>query len=281
MRNKKLIILISVISAIVLVIIVCGATFLVRDVEAYSYYVTSPPEYDQKVIDAANIKKNSSMFFVDEQGIKERVESTYPDVGVINVERKFPDRVSINYVVYNPSFQYRNGDKIYQCYSSGRIGGSTAVPQNGGDLPGGYFLVKPRDAVSDKVGALFQSSNGYDFRIISAFISYMKSITPDGNDRQIPLLINFVDLTRDGYFYIRTRSGCSIEIHGTGDGFNDLLDAAWSIFADPDPMNPIGQASGTIRAYMSLSGENDRIVTTYSAEDGDKYYIDNYVNATV
>ncbi|MCH5161445.1 MAG: FtsQ-type POTRA domain-containing protein [Clostridiales bacterium] len=274
MRNKKLIVLISVISALVLVIIVCGATFLVREVEAYSYYVTSPPEYDQKVIDAAGIKKNTSMFFVDERDIIARIESAYPEVGVKNIERKFPDRVSINYVVYSPSFMYRVGDTVYQCNSSGKIGGSAEIVQNA--LPGGYFLVKPRDAVSQKIGTPFQNTDGYDYRLITAFISYMKSITPDGNDRQIPLLINFVDLTRDGYFYIRTQAGCSIEVQGTGDNFYGLLDNAWSIFSDPDPMNPINQASGTIRAYKLSTGE---IRTTYSAEDGDGYYITKYVKA--
>lgn len=277
MRNKRLIILLSVVAALVLLIVVCGATFLVRDVESYSYYQNSPVEYDKMVVDAAGIKHNSSMFFVDEEGIKNKVESAYLNVGVINVERKFPSRVSINYVVYGGSFQYLCGDKYYQCYSSCRIGGSSPAPI------GGYFLVKPRDNASDVVGEYFQSSDGYDRTLVTAFISYLRSAALI--DENIPALIDFVDLTRDDYFYIRTRAGCSIEIHGTGEEFASLLDKAWSVFVDPNPqlVDPeaqhfVNKATGLIRAYVNKAdaeGQNAKV--TYSETDGDAYYIENYI----
>lgn len=278
MRNKKLITLLSVVAALVVIIIVCGATFLVRHVESYSYYQNSPEEYDALVLDAAGIKKNSSMFFIDEQGIKQKIEKAYPNVGVINIERKFPDRVSVNYVVYDSSFQYLSGNQYYQCYSSGRVGGFSTAPV------GGYFIVKPRDKCSESVGEAFQAAGGYDNRLITAFINYLH--TTALNDKQIYERIDFVDLTRDGYFYVRTKAGCSIEIHGTGDEFTELLDKAWSAFVDPNPelTDPatehyISRATGTIRAYVSkLDADNPTVKVTYMETDGDKYYIDNYIN---
>lgn len=279
MRNKRLIVLLSVVAALVLIIIVCGATFLVRHIESYSYYQNSPEEYDSLVIDAAGIKKNSSMFFIDEQMVKEKVEAAYPNVGVINVERKFPDRVSINYVVYDASFQYLSGSQYYQCYSSTKVGSSSTSPI------GGYFIAKLRDKGSQTVGETFQNSEGYDRRLIVAFIDYMH--TTGLNDKQIYERVDFVDLSRDGYFYIRTKAGCGIEIHGTGDEFTSLLDKAWSAFADPNPelIDPdtehfISRATGTIRSYISrVDADNPTIKVTYRETDGEKYYIDNYVNA--
>ncbi len=82
MRNKKLIVLLSIVASLVLIIVVCGATFLVRHIEAYSYYQSSPVEYDRKVIDASGIKRNSSMFFIDEVGVKKRIEKEFYNVGV-------------------------------------------------------------------------------------------------------------------------------------------------------------------------------------------------------
>ncbi len=280
MRNKKLIILLSVVAALVVIIIVCGATFLVRHVESYSYYENSPEEYDALVIEASGIKKNNSMFFIDEQGVKDKVEAAYPNVGVINIERKFPDRVSINYVVYGESFQYLSGDKYYQCYSSGRVGSFSASPV------GGYFIVKPRDGTSQTVGEGFQSADGYDRKLMTAFIDYLHNTAL--NDRQIYERIDFVDLSRDGYFYIRTKAGCGIEIHGTDDveKFGELLDKAWSAFADPKPelVDPdtqhfISRATGTIRAYINKSDGDSSVKVTYMETDGEKYYIDNYVKA--
>ncbi|MDE7106936.1 MAG: FtsQ-type POTRA domain-containing protein, partial [Clostridiales bacterium] len=123
MRNKKLITLLIVVLVLVILIIICGATFLVRHVDAYSYYDNPQiEEYDKKIIAASGVKQNSSMFFVDEADVKAKVEKAFPDVEVINIKRSFPDRVTINYVIYEKSFQYQNGDKYYQCYSSGRIG---------------------------------------------------------------------------------------------------------------------------------------------------------------
>lgn len=269
MRNKRLIILLSVVATLVLVIIVCGATFLVRHVEAYNYYAESS-EYDKQVIDASGIKMNSSMFFIDEVSVKERIEKKYPNVGVINIERRFPDRVSVNYIVYDNLFQYLSGDTYYQCYSSGRIGSTSKTPL------GGYFLVRPRDTVAKTVGARFQTTSGYDYKLIKQFTDYLH--TTALGDKQIAERINFIDLTRDGYFYIRTAAGCSIEIHGTDGDFTGLLDGAWSIFVDPDRELPISKASGIIRAYVerSVSGEN-RYRYTYSQSYDENDYRNDYI----
>ncbi len=270
MRNKKLIIILSVVAAFVLIIIVCGATFLVRDIDAYSYYVDSPEEYDQKVIDASGIKMNSSIFFLDEKKIKERIENEYNEVGVINIERKFPSRVTINYVVYKNLFQYLNGDKYYQCYSSGRVGGSSSAPIDGA------FIVRPRDRVSSTAGEYFQSSDGYDRSLLDRFIAYMHTVMP--RDEQIVERIRFVDMTRDGYFYIRTSAGCSIEIHGTDADFGGLLDGAWSIFEYPDPEFPVVKASGIIRAYVSRSDpDKPEYKYTYSEQYDEQDYRNDYL----
>lgn len=270
MRNKKLIALLSVVATLVIVIIACGATFLVRHVEAYNYYESSP-EFDEKVIDAASIKINSSMFFLDETDIKNRVESEFANVGVVNVERKFPDRVSINYIVYGNSFQYLTKDGYCQCYASGRIGGTSEAPI------GGYFIVKPRASVSESVGSYFQDADGIDRKIVNTLIEFMYSTGL--NDRQIAERIDFVDITREGYVYIRTAAGCSIEINGDDEMFGALLEEGWSCFADPKPDSPVEKSTGLIRTYVSrMDADDPQITNTYSATDGDAYYLEKYVN---
>lgn len=254
-----------------LCIVVCGATFLVRHVEAYNYYVDSP-DYDDKVIEASGIKTGSSIFFIDEDSVKQKIESAFIDVGVINIERKFPDRVSINYVVYDELFQFAGGDGYLQCYSSGRICSTSSAPQSG------YFIVKPRDKANTEIGSFFQDASGYDMSIIKRFTDYMHSAGLI--DAQITERAAFMDLTRDGYCYIRMRSGCSIEIKGTGDEFSALLDDGWSVYAEGKPDFPVNREAGLIRVWMSKSdpdGAKPRV--TYSPDDNEEYYLENYVRA--
>ncbi len=264
MRNKKLIVLLSVVLVLVLLIVTCGATFLVRSVDAYSYYETDGEEdYDKGVISAAGIKMNSSMFFVDEAEVKSRVEKAYPNIGVINVKRSFPDKVTINYVVYEKSFQFQNGGRYYQCYSSGRIGSSSQAK-----MPG-YFTVKLSGETSTAVGSYFQSKNAADRKALDAFIAFMydKGLL----DFQITQFTDFIDLTRSGYIYIRTVAGCSIEIHGALSDFYRLMDRGFAIYKD----ERTEQATGLIRVEINRSETAaDPIRSTYIRPSADNNYTD-------
>ena len=275
MRNKKLIVLLTIVLVLVLSIVTCGATFLVRDVNAYCYYEHADiEEYNKKVVEKAGIKLNSSMFFVDEVGIKNNIEKAYPDIEVINVRRGFPDTVTINYVIYEKSFQYKKGDRYYQCYSSGRIGEVSGV-----EMPG-YFTVKPSGTTSDKIGNYFQSENGKDRKYVDRIIAFFRS--KGMIDYQITQLIKFVDLTRDGYVYIRTNAGVSIEIHDSGVKFEDLLDRAFAVYAKKDPQwIDVEVTKGLIKAYPNFdisAGDNIRCVysPSSSVSDDEAYYKAHY-----
>lgn len=275
MRNKKLIVLLTVVMVLVLIVVTCSATFLVRNVYAYSYYGNAENgtvSYDARVIEAAGIEKNSSMFFIDESGIKSRVENAFPNVRVVNVERRFPDSVTINYVVYENSFQFQKGGSYYQCYASGRIGSVTQTPTNG------YFTLIPRGELNTGVGEYIQAEGGFDLRIIEALIGYLHSTGLI--DRQINERIAFVDLSREGYVYIRTTAGCSIELRGGVAEFDKLMERGWSIFVDPNPESAVPtRVSGLIRVWQS-QGDGKKVMSTYTAvgaeigtdESGNKKY---------
>lgn len=291
MRNKRLIALLSVVAAIVLVIIVCGATFLVRDVQAYSYYVDSPKEFDKKVIAAAKIEKNSSIFFIDESEVKNRVEKKCSDIEidgkhygaeVVNIERKFPSKVSINYVVYDELFQYKSGNEYYRFYSSGRISRSVSTLSDDIDE---FITVRLRDGASDKPKTYFQNSKGYDRKALKKVVDYMHSVRV--SDKQMPRWVESIDLTRnDGYFcymYIKTVAGCAIEVYDVADDFfgnlDKLLHYGWSAFADPEPESVINTSCGKISVYMNRSHGEPQIRMVYSANYTDDDYLRDYYGA--
>ena len=273
MRNKKLIALLIVVLLLVVIVVVCGATFLVRHVDAYSYYENPQIElYDKNVIAASGIKNNSSMFFVDEAEVKQRVEQAYPEIGVVNVKRSFPDRVTINYVIYEKLYQFQNGNKYYQCYSSGKIGSESD------SLLPGYFTVKPAGSTSAAVGKYFQDNNGKDRWYVDKIIAFLRS--KGMIDYQINELIGFIDFRRAGYVYIRTNAGCSIEIHDNGGDFAAMLDRGFAVYAKTDPsFTDVVKVHGLIKVYPNLSdGAGDPIRCVYlkhnAAQDGDSVYTD-------
>ncbi len=292
MRNKKLIALLSVVVSLVLVVIVCGATFLVRDVTAYSYYIDSPEEFDKRVISAAAIEKNSSMFFLDEAGIKKRVENKCADVviddrhygaEVINIERIFPDKVSINYVVYDELFQYLSeSGEYYRCFASGRV--SRKVSPTSDDFSS-YITVRLRESASDKPKAFFQNASGYDRRALNKFIDYMHSVRV--SDKQMPRWVERIDLSRDdgyfGYMYVKTAAGCAIEIYDRAeellDNLDTLLHYGWSAFADPKPDSAINPSSGKISVYFNRSAAKPEVRMVYDADYTDDDYRDDYLRS--
>ncbi|MDE7464076.1 MAG: hypothetical protein K2M48_03510 [Clostridiales bacterium] len=292
MRNKKLIVLLSIVVSLVLVIIVCGATFLVREIEAYSYYVDSPEEIDAKVISASGISRNSSMFFLDEAGIKNRIEDKCYDIviderhygaEVINIERRFPDKVSINYVVYDELFQYKSSSgEYYRCYASGRI--SRQVSPTSEDFHD-FITVRPGEETTDKPKAYFQKSSGFDRKAIEKFVDYMHTVRV--SDKQMPRWVESIDISRDdGYFkylYIKTAAGCAIELYDTADYFLDNMDAllhyGWSAFADPKPDSIINSSGGKLSVYMNRSTSKPEIRMVYNADYSDDDYRKDYFGA--
>ncbi len=259
MRNKKLIVLFAVVMVLVLSVVTCGATFLVRNVDAYGYYENAQSDiYDKNVVSASGIKKNSSIFFLDETAVKNRVEKAYPNIGVVNIKRSFPDRVTINYVLYEKLFQYKNGDRYYRCYSSGRIGETAA------QSAGGYVTVIPKGVTSTEIGDYFQSKNGSDRQYIDAFVKFMRR--KGMIDLQIIQNVKFIDLSRDGYVYIRMSAGCSIELHGGVSDFDRLMERGWAIFypGGGSGSDPIERSSGLITVTVNRSeGAADPIRSTY------------------
>ena len=77
--------------------------------------------------------------------------------------------------------------------------------------------------------------------------------------------IDFIDLTRDEYIYIRTTAGCSIELWCKSlSEFNQLMEHGWNMYVDPNPASPVtSRVSGLIQVYMYRGGDTPEIRGTY------------------
>ena len=103
--SKKLIgVLIGVVT-LVIVIIVLGVTFTIRNV---TIDTTSTLSLDDATVQAlvsdSGIKMKSSILSVDESIVVRNIETKYPALKVISVERKFPNTVCVNITNRVPVF---------------------------------------------------------------------------------------------------------------------------------------------------------------------------------
>lgn len=124
MRNKKLIVLFSVLLSITLLVVFNSVLFSVQHVNAYCANMEKS-EYEESVLAAHRIKKGSSIFFVDKKKATERIEDNVSNVRVLNIEKKFPNRIYINFVEIREYIKlYYNageGGKTYFCSNDLRV----------------------------------------------------------------------------------------------------------------------------------------------------------------
>lgn len=120
MRNKKLIVFFSILCAVTLLVVFNSVLFSVRHVRAYCENVQNST-LAEKVLSAHNIKRTESIFFVNKKKVAERIERNVPGVRVLNVEKKFPNRIYINYVEVKPYLRLFYGDKSYFCANDMRV----------------------------------------------------------------------------------------------------------------------------------------------------------------
>lgn len=95
MKNKRLIILLSVFAFLVLIAVLSSTVFTVRKVSIE--WATTKINFtasDEDVV--GNVKKGGSVFLLDKSEIKQNLEEKYPYIKVESVEIKFPNKLVVH-----------------------------------------------------------------------------------------------------------------------------------------------------------------------------------------
>lgn len=249
-RNKKLIALLLVIITIVILVVVLSVVFTVRNVSAHNY-VNDNDGYSETVAEASGIKKGSSIFFIDEDGVKKAVSKTLPQIDVITVERKFPDRVTLHYMLREKSFEYFYDGNYYGCYSNGRIGAQSTQ-----SLGVGYFLVKFSGAANTEIGSDFVEKASLQYKRVMNFLSIMHDY--GYSDLQMSELFTFVDFTVTDRLYVSMKTGCGIDINGSSENFERNLNIALEAYLSHDSIKSSGVfIIGDTKSYYSPTNASD------------------------
>lgn len=121
MRNKKLIILFSVLLVVTLLIVFNSVLFSVQHVDVHCQNMQES-QYSDRVKAAHKIKNGSSIFFIDKEEVIENIERDLGGaVRVLSVERVFPNRIYIDYVEVRPYLTVSDGIHRYYLDNDMRV----------------------------------------------------------------------------------------------------------------------------------------------------------------
>ena len=122
MRNKKLIVLFSILAFLTLLVVLSSVIFSVQNVYA-SCYNAEDEAFDEIVAsnEINGITKGKSIFLLNESKAIEKIESNLSDVKVVNIQRKFPNQVYINYVKIFPYLAVETENAVLYASNDGKI----------------------------------------------------------------------------------------------------------------------------------------------------------------
>jgi len=98
MKNKKLVILLSILGFLAVIVLLCSTVFTLKTVKinwlTTRYKLTSVTE--DKIIKENNFDFGGSIFFLKKDKIISKLEEKYPYIKVVSIETHFPNKISVH-----------------------------------------------------------------------------------------------------------------------------------------------------------------------------------------
>lgn len=249
MRNKKLIVLFSILLFVTLVVVLSSVIFSVQNVYAYCYN-TYDDVMDAKVAskEINGIKRGRSIFMLNEKAIIEEVEDKLSDVKVINVERKFPNQVYINYVRIFPYLAVETEDETLYVSNDCKILSKGEKRE--------YYTDAIRLIYSDVPSSKTEGEYVFSLDLPqNALLTALMDTVERMDLRSVVIdMFEFIDISRtasDNLTYIKTRTGTYFELQGDGQNVREQIRIAVSLYLSEETRYMNG---GTI--IVSMSGKN-------------------------
>ena len=247
MRNRRLIILFSIITFIVFLVILNSIAFRVKEIEAHCYNDKSKDF--KAAVESASDLKGKNIFVLSERKSIDKIHSACPDARVVNIERKFPNRTVINVVrKFEHAYLEHNGEYIIVDNDMRVLEkGPSPLPQDKRliridiDAPNpGFPLAVPAVLTKYETGGYIQTDKGTPEEILKKLFEGFSRLDYDGNN--MIWLINSIGVSSSREeIWIQTNSGVKIKIEHTG-RLLEKTRAAVSVYLD----NTGYRNSGTI-----------------------------------
>ena len=252
MRNKKLIVLFSILAFLTLLVVLSSVIFSVQNVYA-SCYNDENDAYDSLIAskDINGIAKGKSIFLLNEKKAIESIESNCSDVKVVNIERKFPNQVYINYVKIFPYIALETEDCVLYASNNGKILSKGDKQETYSDY---IKLIASVTPASETVGDLLYVENTAENTLISGILNTIERL--DLRNVMVDMF-EFIDVSyvdRDGIVprvYMKTRTGTYFELQGGATNIDKKIRFAVSVYLSDETTYMHG---GTIVVNTSGNG---------------------------
>jgi Cell division septal protein len=209
MRNKKLIVVLIVVCSITLLVVLNSVIFSVQNVTTYCFNAPYDEAFSNEIIQKSGIKKGGSIFTLDKDKVTYTLTSGVPDIKIINIEKKFPNTVSINFVKVFEYLRIEQNGKYYCCSNDGRILRILDSIENEDKLI--ELRVGPIKEVNE--GDKFASDSSSEVAITTELLSALERLDVY---REAVELIDFIDIRKSQFVFVKMHSGVMLELQGTG-----------------------------------------------------------------
>ncbi|HHW89624.1 MAG TPA: FtsQ-type POTRA domain-containing protein [Clostridiales bacterium] len=237
--RKKLIILFSILTFLAVMITLNSTVFSVKNISAIISNADDAP-LCQKVKDSAQIEPQS-IFFLDESKIIQKITESVPEVKVIKLERKFPDKLIIHakkrarvcYIKYENVFYIISEElTVIDIINTRPVNLAELFAQDDIDMSSaqkGHALAAHKTAQTD----------------ITNLFGCIKNIGQEYFD----LIQKIYYFRKSNDIYLKTTSGVFIHLSYT-DKLQEKVQIAFSLYNH----TPLYRANGVICAYIDTEG---------------------------
>lgn len=234
MRNKKLIVILIVVCSLTVLIVLNSVIFSVQHVNAYCYNADDK-ELEQTVIDNSGIKKGTGIFALNKNKVIENLNKNVQNIKVINIEKKFPNVVFINYARIYEYFQIAQDDKYYFCSNDGKIMRISESPGLSSEI---IRLNLSSPITGTTVGDKFASDSSSEMTLATELLSALEQLN---YYHEVVEMIDFIDITKSQFVFLKMTSGVFLELQGTSNILPKIR-LALSLYVQKDEF----KTSGTI-----------------------------------
>lgn len=234
MSKKKFIILTTVLlSVLALIILLFGAVFCLRKQNVVIVDGASIPYSSQEIIDTAKLKNGKSIFALDKQSAIDRIETTYPEIkvvqikttSVIAIEIRIRLRIAMYYSIQNDNYYILDEElKILEVTKEDSSIQNLIKINN--DLE-----INSTAKVGEFIGTTDFSS--LTDNLFTAMFTQVDTVEGENADRDdIKEIIDSIELTDVGYdvLTINTRVGVVIKIGKPNDNINYKINVCFVIY---------------------------------------------------
>ncbi|MBE5732745.1 MAG: FtsQ-type POTRA domain-containing protein [Clostridiales bacterium] len=237
-RNKKYILFILIL-ALTLVVVLTGVLFTARNFKAYCYNDIDE-EINSKVTSIVKSEcENRSIFLINEEELKRKIESKIPNVEVKSVERIFPDSLKINYAI-KKNYAYVIADGVYKYLSKD----CKVLATDGGELANSHNLIKITTSETPLTGAVLYDKKGNTASYFFGLIDVMERM----GFKMAEDMIEEVDFSRISAHLIvlKWRTGAHIHVEYPENNFEQKIQLAVSALTSCEESK---RTSGVWRVY--------------------------------